>query len=268
MRGGLKQEIYYESLKDAGFFKMLFAVHFALKGVLVELLKRHTRPAENELDPAINRLAWYAAGLGYKEIIRLLLTEKDVDWNKTLDGDIKGFDGRSLLLLIAELDTQETVRTLLHKEIDPVHLLMGGTGSALHWATRNRCTSIARKLLEAGADVGGIISEATPYLSDRESWEEMIDLLLEYQADINALSVHDYAALHIAANTSRFGTYAVEYLISKGADVNLPTCQRITPLNSPSKPNRKVIISMTGKWHARSYKSFEKLAEKRVKNWA
>ena len=227
---GLRAAIYLDLLKDATFFGLLFAVHFALKGVLVELLKRHRRPAD------LSRLAWYAARLGYKEIIRLLLAEEDVDWNKDLFGYIDGFDGKSLLMLVAEWDTGEALRTILQKEYGPVNALV--VKSALHWATRYRCTSIAQTLLEAGADVqacwkglGGVISELNPYMSGRESWEEMMDLLLKYGADVNARGMLGDTALHDAARETHFGTYAVEYLVSRGASLNLLSLDGETPLD-------------------------------------
>ena len=223
--------LYEESLKEADFFKMLLAVQFGLKSVLVELLKTHTRPAKNELDRVISRLASHAAKFGYREIVKILLTEKDVDW------DMCGFCGNKLLMLVAEWNDKDTLRTLLQKKSCSVNAL-ANMGSALHWATRNCCTSIARMLLEAGADVearGGsslsVIAEAAPYLITSGSWEEMMDLLLEYKADINGQAFLGYTALHIMASGSECSTSAVEYLVSKGADLNLPDVYGETPLD-------------------------------------
>ncbi len=223
---------YEESLKDADFFRMLLAVQFGLKSVLVELLKSHTRPAENALDRVISRLACHAAKLGYREIVKLLLTKKGVDW------DMCGFCGDKLLMLVAGWNDEDTLRILLQKESCSVNAL-ANMGSALHWATRNGCTSIARILLEAGADVEArgssslsVIPEATPYLVTGGSWEEMMELLLEYKADINGQTFLGYTALHIVARCS---THAVEYLVSKGADLNLPDYYGNTPLDLVEK---------------------------------
>ena len=224
---------YEDSLENSAFFKMLLAVQFGLKRVLAELLKTHTRPAEDTLDPVIGRLACHAAGLGYREIVKLLLTKGDVDWN------MSNFYGKKLVVLVAEWEDEDIMRTLLQKESCSVNALTNSE-SALYWATRNGSTSIARMLLEAGADVeaaGGrglsVIAEATPYLILHECWDEMMDLLLEYKADVNAQSIcHGYTPLHSVARYSFMDTHlVVEYLVSKGADLNLPDLRGNTPLD-------------------------------------
>ena len=227
----LKPLTYEDLLKDADFFRMLLAAHFRLKDVLVELLKRRTRPAENALDPVISDLACHAARLGYKEIVRLLLNKKDVDWNMC------GFDDRNLLLLVVGWDEEETLRILLQKESCSVNALTD-SGSALHCAGRTGHTSIARIFLEARAEVEArrkdcwsVISEAVPCLPGDVFLKEMMDLLLEYKADINAPSRKGDTVLHIAAALSQDSTLAVEYLVLKGANVNLLNRQGKTPLD-------------------------------------
>ena len=223
--------------KEADFFKMLLAVQFGLKSVLVELLKTHTRPVENALDRVVSRLACHAVKIGHKEIVRLLLTKKDVDW------DMCGPSGDRLLMLVAGWNDEDILRTLLQKGSCSVNALSNfptTPGTALHLATKNGCTSIARILLEAGADVeahgrycSSVIAEATPFLIHHACWHEMMDLLLEYKANINAQSMESgYTPLHSVARTSFMGTHVVvEYLVSKGAGLNLPDAQGNTPLD-------------------------------------
>ena len=221
-----KLMLYEDLLKDADLFRLLLPVHFGLKGFLVELLKRHTRPAENALDTVISRLACHAARRGYEEIVRLLLTQKDVDW------DMCDSSGENLLLLVDEV----TLRTLLQKENCSVNVT-NDDGSALHAAVTDWEPSRVRILLESGADVRGrnkygepVIVKVMSSRSFGESEREMMDLLLEYKADINAHTPNGSTALHLAVRTPAFG-YKVEYLVSKGANLNLPDALGKTALD-------------------------------------
>ena len=216
--------VYEDLLKDADLYRLLLPVHFGLEGVLVELLKRYIRPAEDTLGTVISRLACYAARRGYKEIIRLLLTQKDVYW------DMHDLGGVRLLLLVDE----DNLPTLLRKEKCSVNI---NHGSALCAAIAHKELSRVRILLEAGADVGGIDKYGNPVMWRaidigvlRESWGEMMDLLLEYKADMNAHNPDGSTALHLAAKAPLYGS-VVEYLVPKGANLNLPNGEGKTPLD-------------------------------------
>ena len=226
-----KRVLYEElSLRDSEFLKMLLVVKLGLKFVLVELLKKRTKPAENALDPVISGLACDAAGRGYKEIVRLLLTQEDVDWNMCW------IHGRNLLMLLADRNDEENLRTLLEMKSCSVNTTTDSE-SALQRAVGWGYTSITRLLLEAGANVkprghyGWSIISPAMRANVLESWREMMDLLLEYKADINAHGWHGTTALHSAATFHLHSTYIVQYLVSKNANVNLPNEQGETPLD-------------------------------------
>ena len=217
---------YEDLLKDAYLYRLLLLVHFGLKGFLVEALERHTRPAENALDTIISPLACYAVRRGHDEIFRLLLTHKDVDW------DICDSSGETLLSLV----DKDTLRILLQKENCSARAT-NKCGSALYEAVCPHDPSRARMLLEAGADVGVRNAHGRPIIDwvmrtniYDESWIEMMDLMLEYKADINAYGPDGYTALHRAAESPACG-YCTEYLASKGANPNLPNGLGQTPLD-------------------------------------
>lgn len=223
-----KRLLYEElSLRDPDFLKMLLAVKFDLKFVLVELLKTRTKPAEIVLDPVISRLACDATNRCNKEIVRLLLTQKDVDWNMCT------VDGENLLMLLAEWNDEDNLRTLLQKKSCSVNTITDKR-SALQRAVRKGHTSIARLLLEAGADVEArgnfepIIIEAIPRILT-ESGRESMDLLLEFKADMNARCRNGRTVLQrlkiwvicYPKYVERV-CYAIEFFVSKGVDPNLP----------------------------------------------
>ena len=215
--------IYDYPFENADFLRMLLVVQLHLHAVLVKLLETRKRPAEDALDPVICRLACHAAKRRYKEIVRTLLAQEDVDWN------MRGPCDETLLMLVAEWRDEGILRTVLRQGC-PVNAI-SYQESALHRAVRRGCTSSTRILLEAGAEVDGygnrgqsIISQAIIGGVSGESLGKMIDLLLEYKADINAHGSYSHTPLHYAADTPilDLDTYAVEYLILKSANPNLP----------------------------------------------
>lgn len=245
----LRPMLYEKPWKPASFFGMLLATDFGLKDVLVELLKRHTRPAEVARGQEITFLACHAAQYDNTEIVRLLLKHENVDWS------VCGFNHQTLLMLIAQWNDEDTLRTLLQKESCSVNATTCAS-SALHEAVHSKSTSVTRILLEAGADVGartifgktalgeaieGLIYGPKQLKLPIYSWAEMMDLLLEYKADINThWSFSGDTALHHVAKTSAFGTYPVEYLVSNGANLNLPNARGDTPLDLAEEENNKI----------------------------
>ena len=222
--------LYNYTFEDADFLRMLLVVQLQLHPVLVKLLETRKRPAENALDPVICCLACHAAKRGYKGIVRILLAQEDVDWN------IYGPCDETLLMLVAEWNDEDILRTVLQQGC-PVNAI-SYQESALHRVVNRGYTSSIRILLEAGADVDScgkygqsIISQAIIGEASGETLGKMIDLLLEYKADINAHGWHGNTPLHYAAATPILDTYAVEYLISKGANPNLPNEKWTTPLD-------------------------------------
>lgn len=112
------------------------------------------------------------------------------------------------------------------------------TGTPLHWVARQYsnipgCLEIANKLIECGADVNAInkfgqtpLSKLCDTASDRNKFNDMdlVKVLLKAGADINLGN-----ALYEAAD--RDNTELVNFLISKGADVNQKDNKGNTPLS-------------------------------------
>ncbi|KLO93455.1 Uncharacterized protein LW94_6370 [Fusarium fujikuroi] len=98
------------------------------------------------------------------------------------------------------------VQTLLDYHVD-VNVLGGNFGSALQAACYNRHESVTRMLLEAGADpnIWGygdylkIKSGSALYIASIKGCPDIVQLLVDYGADVNALGGLDGTALQVAA---------------------------------------------------------------------
>jgi len=116
------------------------------------------------------------------------------------------------------------------------------TGTPLHWvawqySNMSGCLEIANKLIQCGADVNAInkfgqtpLSILCDTASDRNKFNDMdlVKVLLKASADINLGN-----ALYEAAD--RDNTELVNFLISKGADVNQTDNKGNTPLSKAIK---------------------------------
>ena len=139
----------------------------------------------------------------------------------------------------------DAVRSLVARGED-VNQAQGDGMTALHWAARNRDASLARFLLEAGADVGAEtrIGPYTPlHLAARAGAGEMTELLLGAGADPNAATRSSGGArpLHFAAEAGDART--VEALLDTGADPNAAeTAWGQTPLIFAASAGRTAAV--------------------------
>jgi len=124
--------------------------------------------------------------------------------------------------------------------------LMGVQWTALHCAAWQASRRATKTLLQYGAQVNmrtrgksssgeltGTISSTPLHLalaSPSEHVLEVVNILVEAGAELDARDWQDYAPLHIAARRGK--NEAVKYLLNRGANVNISdrTCQK-TPLH-------------------------------------
>ena len=139
----------------------------------------------------------------------------------------------------------DAVRSLVARGED-VNQAQGDGMTALHWAARNRDASLARFLLEAGADVSAEtrIGPYTPlHLAARAGAGEVTELLLGAGADPNAATRSSGGArpLHFAAEAGDART--VEALLDAGADPNAAeTAWGQTPLIFAASAGRTAAV--------------------------
>lgn len=108
--------------------------------------------------------------------------------------------------------------------------------TALQWAALNRSQSLARAVLETGADVNFLFPDDIPervhktalQLAAETADEAMITLLLSYGADVSTCSLHESTALHYAIRSGSEG--AVLLLLQHGARISAANKAGETPL--------------------------------------
>lgn len=113
--------------------------------------------------------------------------------------------------------------------------------SAFHVAIEEGCVELVEILLEYGADINSLLGEETPlHVSVTKSNKAVIKMLLQKGAIVNAKTKYEKTALHIAAEHAKYE--AVKILLEYGADVNSKTDDGITPLHLADKGHHLEIV--------------------------
>ncbi|MEW6616208.1 MAG: ankyrin repeat domain-containing protein [Thermodesulfobacteriota bacterium] len=144
-----------------------------------------------------------------------------------------------------------TVKALLAKGVN-VNEKDSGARTALHLASINGQTEIARILLDNGADVNAKAGPSqlfertlTPLhyaaMSDVDN-VDIVRLLLDRGANINAKSDTGRTALHYAANNGH--VYIVRLLIDRGANNSIADYKNKTPLILAQEKGYTIIVRL------------------------
>ncbi len=132
-------------------------------------------------------------------------------------------------------------------------------GQILEYAIYHSPLTFVRTLLELGADPNYEATDGFPSLIAalsvrRVDQPALIDLLLDFGANLEQRGLNDYSPLHFAACANDVGS--VEQLLARGADPDART--RIddlaTPLEEAEILGRKEAAKVLREWSARSRK--------------
>jgi len=234
------------------------ALHFASYGghcdVIQKLLQNKADVNAKDLDG--NAPLHLTARKGHNDAVKVLLTYKGADvnimnqtnWtalhyaadgghcyviekilNCKVDVNIKTICGNTPLHLAVVKGYRSVVNRLLNAGAD-VHIKTNCGYTPLHLAVSKGYTNVVNRLLIAGADFH--ITTNNPFLHDTVDGEyrDIIEALLNSQANVNATDRYGNTPLHRAALK---GCYcAVKILLCKGADTNIMNKNNWTALHN------------------------------------
>ena len=110
---------------------------------------------------------------------------------------------------------------------------VGGYGTPLHHALEFRNFEVAKSLVKAGADPNVRDKNGhTPLMMAATGSAELLELLIDLGAEVNAKQNHDWTALHYAA--AHGDKDIIRVLISRGADPHVVDKDGRTPLEVAS----------------------------------
>lgn len=170
----------------------------------------------NYQDPDQLSLLYVAAEHNFVAIANLLLRAKaDVNQQYLPFG--------TALMRAATCGHDEMVGLLLKQPGIALEATDFGNETALISAVVNGHTSIVKRLLHAGAELGNSL-----LLAPRDGNCEIVKLLLQHKADVHMVDIDGNSCLHNAA--TRGLTDIVEVLLEANANVDLGNCFGVTPL--------------------------------------
>ena len=131
-------------------------------------------------------------------------------------------DGRTPLHIAVANNNLEAVEILIKQGADPNAADKNGV-TPLCEAARQNDVAIAKKLIQLGADVAtkqpdGVETPLMAAISAKQPYNEMVSLLLEHNADINAKDQHGYTPLIAAVH--RGHNAICNKLLDRQADAN------------------------------------------------
>lgn len=193
-----------------------------LSEITVLLLDHHARV--NSQDEQNLTPLHVAANLGHKEIVEFLLKH---------NADINARDKKDQtpLHLAAENNHLEVIRLLGRHSAD-MNARNKINLTPLHIALATGPKHTIRALLECKADVNVEYSDNKHTLLQLAVYrrdKEIVELLLEHGAHVDAQNSEKSTALHIAVNNGL--SDIAQVIIKHGANVNMPNDQMLTPLH-------------------------------------
>lgn len=208
---------------------MLRLVFFAISGSNVEILRLVLQAGADMITPNDSGLAPIHFACLEPAKIRALAETDRACIDQATDGD-----GNFPLYIATSAGEMDAVEILLEyiPDVDQLYRNVEGQSSALHIAAENFNTGIARKLLEAGADVNLRTSPGGhSALHLGVSNEEFLKMLLDFEPDVNLTDNRGNTALNYYLASEGAELSIVQMLVLEGSDINKANKDGITPLH-------------------------------------
>jgi ankyrin repeat protein len=225
-----------DSLNSEGLTPLQRASEGQRKGYLdiMRLLLDHGARV-NVHDNRRNTPLHFAASEGHLEVARMLL-ERKADVNALDDEGSNPLHQASHSSRSGDADITQLVRLLLDNGAD-IHARDKNGNTPLHFAASEGHLEVARMLLERKADVNALNDKGLNSLhrASHSSWSgdaviaQLVQLLLDYGADLNTRDNSRNTPLHFAASKGHLEVARI--LLELKADVNAPNKERSTPLH-------------------------------------
>jgi ankyrin repeat protein len=154
--------------------------------------------------------------------------------DSSIPKDARTQDGYNALDLAAEYGHVEIAQMLLEKGADANSSYDGNR--ALHRAVVGGSIALIQMLLDKGADLEAreLVKSYTPlHLAARYAVHEVVSLLLDRGANINAKAADEDTPLHLAAKHARLEV--ARLLLDKGANIEAKAAYGYTPLHLAAK---------------------------------
>jgi ankyrin repeat protein len=234
-----------------------------------QLKRKHLVSEEFAKSPGAVSLLWFAARVGYSEIVNAYL-DKGAYVNKSMR------DGITHLSIAAQNGHMAVVQALLDKNADVNLASTGGLtplfnaaknghvaivlalldkNAAINQATTDGATplfiaaqygytAVVRALLDKNANVNQAMTDGTTplFIAAQNGHMAVVQALLDKNANVNQAMTDGTTALYVAAQNGH--TEIVQKLLRKNADVNLARTIGLTPLMIATRNGHKDIVRL------------------------
>ena len=217
-------------------------LHIAVSVGSVDVVKRLIEKGANPSLWVISKdekynLLHIAVGFGNNDVIAAILESPHLEVNA-----VTGDGQKSALHFVAELDNSRAIGLLAVKHAD-LNIRDKDGNTPLHLAIKSGSMKAARALLEVGADPSVANDEGLQPLilaAMKNNGHFLVNLLISYDARVNATNQYKDTALHFAARAGNL--QSVKILVNAGAAPSMTNQSGLKPVELAKKFDHRAIV--------------------------